>query len=254
MAGKARLAVRLADKAVSWAAVLLFSALLALGCYGLWDSSQAVAPAEASVYARWKPGEEKASFEDLRALNPEVIGWLTVSGTNIDYPLTQGKDNSKYINTAADGSYALSGSIFLDCRNSPEFRDFVSILYGHDMAEKKMFGGLADFADREYFQDHKEGTLYFGGEDHKIEFFAFLAADAYDLEIYRPGVLPSEGREYGEFLLQKALHRRQTAIRSEDHLILLSTCAAGTTNGRWILAGKLAEETKGVPDAERNEE
>ncbi|MCG4817374.1 class B sortase, partial [Collinsella aerofaciens] len=73
------------------------------------------------------------SFEQLKELNPEVFGWLTVYGTNIDYPVTQGKDNWKYVNTNALGEYSLSGAIFLDYTNRKDFQDFNSILYGHHM-------------------------------------------------------------------------------------------------------------------------
>ena len=89
-------------------------------------------------------------------------------------------DNDKYVNTDAEGKYSLAGSIFLDYRNQKDFTDFNSILYGHHMADHAMFGDLADFKNRTFFDAHPSGNLYYGGSNHKVDFFAFLEADAYD--------------------------------------------------------------------------
>ena len=67
------------------------------------------------------------------ARNPEVVAWLTLEDTGVDYPVTQGKNNQKYINTSALGEFSLSGAIFADARNAPDFSDTLTILYGHNM-------------------------------------------------------------------------------------------------------------------------
>ena len=81
---------------VNLVAVLFFLLLLAYGIYGLWDSAQINKQAEASNYETYKPTDE-LSFAELKSSIREVFGWLTVEGTHIDYPLVQGKDNSKYV-------------------------------------------------------------------------------------------------------------------------------------------------------------
>ena len=131
--------------------------LLAFAGYALWDSNQIYQAADKSSYALYKPTEtnEGKSFQELQAVNPEVFAWLTVYGTNIDYPVTQGHDNMKYVNTNAEGLYSLSGAIFLDCNNSRHFSDFNHIVYGHHMENKVMFGELADFANRAMFDAHR---------------------------------------------------------------------------------------------------
>lgn len=238
-----RCLVKAVDGVVNLAVLAVFLLLLAYGCYALWDSRQVVDQADPSEYTVYKPSaEDSLSFAELQAINPDVFGWLTIYGTNVDYPLVQGEDNSRYVNTDAKGNYSLSGSLFLDYRNSDQFLDFASIIYGHDMAEKKMFGELASFQEAEFFDSHRYGNLYFGGKDHGVEFFAFLEADAYDTSVYNPGVSPEGGMEYLDNLLDKAVNRREISVTEEDHLVLLSTCTAGTTNGRHILVGKITEK------------
>ena len=87
-----------------------------------------------------------------------MAGWLTVDGTNIDYPVMQGKDNNSYLNTDPFGNYSLTGSIFLDSRSSPDFSDEYSVVYGHHMDYGKMFGALDDFLNEKYLKQHSSGS------------------------------------------------------------------------------------------------
>ena len=134
----AKKAVRTANSLVNFAVLAAILLLLAFGCYALWDSDQVYNAANAAQYEIYKPTVENEgkTFQELQAINPEVFSWLTVYETNIDYPVTQGDDNMKYVNTNAEGGYSLSGSIFLDYENSRDFSDFNSILFGHHMEKQ----------------------------------------------------------------------------------------------------------------------
>ena len=218
--------------------------LIAFAAYALWDSNQIHYAADSSHYAVYKPttADGGKSFKELQALNEEVFAWLTVYGTHIDYPVTQSSDNMKYVNTNAEGLYSLSGAIFLDYKNSRDFTDFNSILYGHHMAKKKMFGEIGRFSDKEVFDSHRYGNLYFGGKDHGLEFFAFVHADAYDNSVFSAGVGEDASQNYLDNLLAKAIHTRDIGVGAGDHIILLSTCSSDSTNGRDILAARIADE------------
>jgi len=186
---------------------------------------------------------EGKTFQELQAINPEVFSWLTIYGTNIDYPVTQGGDNMKYVNTGAEGSYSLSGSIFLDCENSRDFSDFNSILFGHHMEQRAMFGDLELFSDKDYFDARRYGNLYYGGRDHGLEFFAFLHTDAYDTSVFTPGVSGKEVRQaYLDGLHNKAAFSRDIGVAVKDRIVLLSTCSSQSTNGRDILVARITDE------------
>lgn len=76
---------------------------------------------------------------------------MTIDDTNIDYPVMQGEDNNEYLNKDPFGNYALSGSIFLDRRNNPEFKDYYSLIYGHHMEHGMMFGAIDEYLNEDYF-------------------------------------------------------------------------------------------------------
>ena len=96
--------------------------------YALWDNAQVYGAVDdiQSQLLKLKPDPEQkdggTSFEELRKINPDVCGWITLDHTKIDYPILQGEDNLTYINTDVYGDFALSGSIFLDSGCDRNFR------------------------------------------------------------------------------------------------------------------------------------
>ncbi|MCL1793141.1 MAG: class B sortase [Oscillospiraceae bacterium] len=240
--------IRLVNGIVDTAVMIMVFLLIAVGFYAIWDSKQVYQAANSVRYEAYKPTEENegASFEELRAVNPDVFSWLEVYGTNINYPVVQGGDNMRYVNTNAEGKYSLSGAIFLDYRCSRDFSDFSSILYGHHMEKSAMFGEIGNFSDKGYFEERRYGTLYYGGEEHGLEFFAFLHTDAYDDTVFKTNITKKEARQaYLDRIFELALHTREIGITADDHIVLLSTCSSVSTNGRDILVGKLTDDIHG---------
>jgi sortase B len=238
-------AIRLANGLVDTTILLVILLLLAAGLYALWDSGLVNAAADSKQYAVYKPTDENGglSFAELQEINPEVIGWLDVYGTNIDYPVAQGPDNMKYSNTDATGEYSFTGSVFMDSESSGDFSDFNAIFYAHNMERDAMFGELGLFADRGYFEARPYGSLYFGGKDHGLEFFAFLQADAYDSTVFRTRVTGREQQEaYVAMLLERASNVRDIGVTADDQIVLLSTCSSSSTNGRNILVGRITDK------------
>ncbi|MCL2427240.1 MAG: class B sortase [Oscillospiraceae bacterium] len=246
-----RRAIRTTNAFVNFCMLVIILLLLAFGSYAMWDSSQLHGAASAVNYERYRPDLENDadSFAELQAINPDVFAWLTVYGTNIDYPMVQGQDNIRYVNTDARGRHALSGAIFLDFRNSPHFTDFSSIVYGHHMENYVMFGELELFEDKSYFDARRYGMLYFDGQERGLEFFAFVHADAYDTTVFRARIVaPEEQQAYLDMLLEMATHTRtDMSVTIEDRIVLLSTCSPTITNGRDILLGRITSEVQDNP-------
>lgn len=243
--------VRALSGVIDLCVLILLLLCLFIGFYALWDTHQLYQQADAKQYEVYKPTvEDNRSFTDFQTLNDEVIGWLTVYGTEIDYPLVQAEDNSKYLTLAADLTYSASGSLFLDYRSQKDFSDFNSIVYGHHMAGDAMFGDLDLFLEESFFRSHQYGYLYAAdGTAYGLDFFAVLDADAYDFQLYTPAVVGEEAQAaYLEHLLSLARYTRvDRSVTAEDRIVLLSTCAEVTTNGRTVLVGRLTEQVAQNP-------
>jgi len=243
------LLVRIAHGIVNIFVLIIILLLLAFGCYAMWDSGQIHSVASADRYEKYRPtGEnDSESFEYLQTINKDVFAWLTVYGTNINYPMVQGQDNIRYVNTSAEGRHSLSGAIFLDHRNSPHFTDFNSIVYGHHMESKTMFGEIAMFSDKDYFDARRYGSLFFDGQEHGLEFFAFVYTDANDGQIFRVNITDREAQQaYLDLIMEIGVNiRDDVLVTADDRIILLSTCSPNSTSGRDILIGKIIGN---VPD------
>jgi sortase B len=236
--------IKTIDSALNNAVLIVILTLLVFAFYALWDSNQLYQAADKTNYEVYKPAveDEGKSFSELQAINSEVIAWLTVYGTGIDYPVTQCGDNMKYVNINAEGEYSMSGAIFLDHKNKSDFSDFNSLLYGHHMEKKAMFGDIGSFIDKEMFDGHKYGNLFVNGRDYGIEFFSYVSTDAYDAFLFTPAVSEEERAPFLNDLLLKSIYKRDIGVTVSDRIILLSTCSTASTNGRDILIGRIADE------------
>ena len=245
--GVARRIIRALSMLLNRSLVVVLCLPLAMGCYALWDSHMVYERANVEQWQPYRPTEpEPLSFWELQRINPEVRAWLSVYGTNIDYPVCQAAQGSedKYVTTNAKGEYSLSGALFMDTANATDFSDFATIVYGHHMERKAMFGAISDFSQREFFDEHRYGNLFANDTDYGLEFFCFLDADAYDRSIYRHTFAGDGEREgYLKLLHERARNwRTGVEIGKDDRIILLSTCATGYTNAREILVGKICNE------------
>lgn len=163
-------------------------------------------------------------------ITDDMVAWLTVDGTNIDYPVMQAEDNVKYLNTDPFGSYSLSGSIYLDCRSSPDFSDDYSLIYGHHMEYGKMFGALDEFLNEDYLRKHSTGTLIIG-RDGKVTcdlaVFASMRASARDDEIFD---VHNGGAV--DFIDRNAAVK---ISEPQGRIVALSTCSEGDTVSRVVV-------------------
>ncbi|WP_230398557.1 class B sortase [Novisyntrophococcus fermenticellae] len=235
---------RAGNKVLSFAAAVMILLLLLYGGYSLWDTVMVYKGAFADdELMRFKPSDNSGNnptLDELRKINPDVCGWITIQDTNIDYPVVQGKTDMEYINKDVYGEFSLSGSVFLDSRNQPDFSDSYSLVYGHHMANGAMFGDIVKFVNNSYFVKHKTGTLYLPDDTYTINLFACMKTDAFDSRIFYPDSQNRENlNEFLEYIRIGAVQYRETDVKAGDSLIGLSTCSEAETNGRVVVFGWL---------------
>ena len=267
----AKAGVRGLNRIVDTLFVLIMLLLLLLSLYTSWDSRQVYAAADPNRFIAYKPDfpDDIESFEDLQAKYPDVKAWLTIYDTKIDYPLVQTDNDDYYMNHDVYGEVQSSGSLFLDYRNSPTFSDFNTLIYGHHMSERKMFGDIDLFLDEDFFNEHEFGNLFYDGQDHGLQIIAILEVNARDWNIYSPNLQGEELRlQYIEHIYDTAKYirgvsseahesvdssGRTSPLTPDDQLLLLSTCSADITNGRFILVCKQLDHrvANPFPDTER---
>ena len=237
---------RAGDRLVSMLAAALIVLMLLFGGYSLWDTAMVFQGAflDSDLLA-FKPGvsgdpDSNPTLEELQAINPDVLGWLTIDDTHIDYPVVIGEDDMEYVNKDVYGDFSLSGSIFLDSDNARDISDSYTLVYGHHMDNGGMFGDVVEFVNTDYFESHPTGTLYLPDATYTIEIFACVQVDAFDSMIYDPTAQPQgDVSELLNYVDEIAVQSRYIGVTPQDQVIGLSTCAEAETNGRVVIFGRL---------------
>lgn len=227
--------IRLIDGLIDKSILLICIVLFLLGSYGLYDSYMVYQQATDNSILKYKPGYETDDETDKK-ITGNMVAWLTIDDTNIDYPVMQGEDNNEYLNKDPFGNYALSGSIFLDRRNNPEFKDYYSLIYGHHMEHGMMFGAIDEYLNEDYFNSHRTGSLVVGKKTYKIRIFAVLECEAAEESIFAP----TENDNTLNYIKQHALFIDNTALPKDNEKLLgLSTCKYPDTVDRTLIFGAL---------------
>ena len=205
--------------------LLFFIIIFLMGAYGMYDTYYVYNKANDDSVLAYKP---RGILSEEKDLPENMIAWITVDNTKIDYPIMQADDNVKYLNTNPYGEYSLSGSIFLDFRNNKEFLDSYSLLYGHHMEGKLMFGALDDFLDEDFLKTHKKGTLQTLTEVYDLNIFASVSTNANEMMVFDP-----KGTE-DRYQWIKENADVLTTVKP-GNIVALSTCAEINTTVRTVV-------------------
>jgi sortase B len=176
------------------------------------------------------------NFEKLNNINSDTVAWITINGTNINYPIVQTKDNNYYLKHSFDKSLNSNGWIFLNYVNSPNFDDQNTIIFGHNTNRNTMFSQLKDIYN---------GKL---GNDISIEIYLKDKAISYKVfSIYLTGEHDStplsnylDDDTISNFISNSKIDFKTNASE-DDHILTLSTCY-NTSEKKIILNAKMVSE------------
>ena len=203
-----------------WLVIAVFGFVMLIGIWQVYDNYYVFNHALDDSVLKYKPDPNDPSAVRDSPITDDMVGWITIDDTNIDYPVMQGESNSHFLNTDPFGKYSLSGSIFLDSRCSSDFSDSFSLIYGHHMEYGKMFGALDDFLNRSFLEKHKKGTLMVGRNAEKV----------YEIEVF--AAMKVSAKEKTVFDLDQDRIRQYIRDNAQlsggignDRILALSTCA-----------------------------
>lgn len=185
----------------------------------------------------------RPQFQALLAINQDIVGWLTIDGTEVDYPILQAEDNEFYLTRNYKKEQTRAGSIFLDFRNGIRGTDQNTVIYGHRMKDNSMFGSLKRYLDKKYFEAHPViyyDTLY-GSYD--LEIFSVYRTTA-DVNYIRTSF--NSEHEYAEFIRQskqRSEYDTGVNVSTSDRIVTLSTCdyVLDPEAGRLVVQARLVE-------------
>lgn len=200
----------------------------------------------AATQAQVQPEEEEiipwpqVDFAALQQVNPDVVGWIYIPETNVNYPIVQGEDNDQYLYRLLTGEYNSSGSIFMDAGVKRDFGGQNTPIYGHNMKNGTMFAGITGYKSQEFYDAHPSAYLVTPEKNYLIHLFSgyvvSVRGDAWDV-VFEEEVFP----RWLEEIQRKSYFAADVTPNSQDRIVTLSTCTYETDNSRFVVHGILEE-------------
>lgn len=193
---------------------------------------------------------QRLDIAALQKVNPDVLGWIRIPGTEVDYPLLAGADNTFYLEHNWKGEKAYVGSIFLEYQNSPDLMDYNTIVYGHNIISGAMFGSLHKYQRDAYWKDHPYIYLVTGSGVLRYEIFSSYNA-AVDSQTYSLSFRKEETKR--DFLIMALEYSDiDTGIAPDlmDRILTLSTCNGSGYISRRVVHARLKMVEKTVETTE----
>lgn len=158
----------------------------------------------------------RIDMSGFSALNSDFVGWISIPGTAVSYPIVQGADNDHYLDTTFRGEPNPAGAIFMDYRMGQAFDTPITMLHGHNMRDGSMFASLHSFLDPAFLRDYSLITVVTAeGETLVYEVFAARRMSAWD---------PIYSLDFNDAV---TLELFAEAPAGTGRVLLLSTCASG---------------------------
>ncbi len=235
--------------------IVLIAALVGLGAIAFQYISQQRAYDDLEQYASLSDSENKAlsdltvDWDALRAVNPDIVAWIYIPDSPINYPVVQGDDNEEYLHKAFDGStgwLASAGTIFLDCSNAPDFSDRNSALYGHHMNDGSMFASLSDWQSDDEFNAHRDIYVLTPEGNYRLKTFALVKTTGNDALVQTSFSGDESYQSYIQDKLDRSVTTQQgeaLSVKDIHQSMLFSTCEYSQTDGRAVLFAAVVETT-----------
>ncbi|MBP3684425.1 MAG: class B sortase [Oscillospiraceae bacterium] len=217
------------------------------------DSAESEASTQPAEEAQEKPEWVPEPVEDdpymeqlaqmdlsaLREVNPDVLGWILIPDSNVNYPIVQGEDNDFYLKHTWDGKENSVGSIFLEHRNTPDFTDYNTIVYGHNMNDGSMFANLKRYNTNWYWERHP--YVYILNDDGVFRYDVFSGYET-STEGTAYGLSFNQAQTRATFLetaLKKSTAYFEIRPAMTDRILTLSTCSGAGYSNRWVVHARL---------------
>lgn len=193
-----------------------------------------------------------SKFDKLKAINPDIIGWISISNTEVNNPVFQTDNNQFYVDHDMDKAYNSYGALFLDyrCRIDPKALTRNQIIYGHNMRYGAMFGTLDEYRSIDFYKKNpliQFDSLY---EQRQYKIFAIMVVNdaeddtfGYTYSAYRTDFTNDDDfMSWIQHSRDRSLFDTTVDVNTEDEIITLSTCCYDYENARFVILGRLVRD------------
>lgn len=197
-----------------------------------------------------KETERMLQVKQLKEENADIIGWLEIENTTINYPVLQGTDNEYYMTHNYKKEKSKNGSIFLNADYDWNIASNNLLIYGHNLGNGTMFQELLKYESESYYKQHPKIRFTTAEDDSEYEIISAFKSRVYyksekNVFRYYYFINSKSEEEYNQFVKNAknaSLYPIETTASYGDQLITLSTCSYYVEDGRFAVVGKKVEK------------
>ncbi len=187
-------------------------------------------------------------YEDARDMNPDVVGWISIPGTSIDYPVARCGDNEYYLGRNVEKQKSRYGTIFMDFRNADDDQQKHIILYGHNMKNGTMFHDLMNYKQKDFFNENR--FIYFLWDGTETVWEIYLATIIPNTDGFTINYIAtrfSDDNNFSNYMAEMIAYAKtvspslideSTVITATDQVLTLSTCTYEYDNSRFAIQAR----------------
>lgn len=184
-------------------------------------------------------------FAMLQQINPDVVAWIRFDEPEkINYPVVRGQDNKKYLDTTFEGKKNGAGTLFVDYRNTGDFSDANTFIYGHNMKNGSMFGQLRKYKNNTFCEEHPYFYIYTpDGKETTYQIFSVSIVKDTSKSYTRDFATDGEFQEYIDYIRGISQYSSPVEVGVENQIVSLSTCTNVNEDERILIHGvKIGEK------------
>jgi len=212
---------------------LLFSILLLIQIYGQTESAAPTIP--------YSKEFGHTNFENLEKINPDIVGWIKINGTNINYPVVQTDNNDYYLNYTFWKTRNIPGCIFMDCRNTVNTLNQNTIIYGHgELLDGSMFSSISKMFKNPWLETKENHIFIFNTKYQNMnwQIFSIYKTEPNTNYLKRDFDSQEQFLDFIDIVKEKSIYDFYIDVISDDKIITLSTCKG---NKRVVVHAKLVK-------------
>jgi sortase B len=181
----------------------------------------------------------RVDFDALREINPNIIGWIILEGTPINYPVVQGSDNDFYLTHLFDGTFNPSGAIFMDYLNNPNMTDPHTLIYGHHMQNGSMFAAIELYVSQAFYEEHPFIFYITPERDYVIKPFTGYTTDVWSPSWQLEFDNDAQKESWIAGRRARSDFASNTTALTSHRFVTLTTCSMTIRDARYVLTGIL---------------
>ncbi|GFP74478.1 class B sortase [Clostridium fungisolvens] len=194
-------------------------------------------PANSKSTKAWK-----IDFDNLKAINSDIVAWIHFESIGIDYPIVKGTDNNFYLKHTFKKEENKAGSIFMDYENNSQFKDLHTTIYGHNLKNSSMFSALMKYKDKDFYVSNPYFWIYTPNGDLKCEIFSCYITGSTSESYNKSFTTRDEYDKFLKTLKKNSIYDTGVEVTVDDKVLSLSTCTNSDKDSRIIVHAKVLKQ------------